>query len=714
MPRSRKQPPERTLKRLLLSGNTKAAEQLLQKLLQENPQHEWAGEELERLRTGQPLRVMEDAETRIRRQRTETLGSINELLRQNPENSLVSRNTEKLTELRDRLKRLLQNAERLQLPQIPTVAPLLAAISDELTKRRKRNIQRILPRLTVAALIIALAAGAWYHCRNRASAMEQELRSAVEQARWDKVNATVKVVDTAFYRLINPDMESAIQEANQWITSTHNRRERIERQLAHIENNGVRVSALALTDRGMIERDLQALPSELSAPLNKRWQALCSVEKRELQQQKTAFIQQLQAPLPQPPTYTGEPDTDLAIVQQQMDDFNSRLWQFENAPVSYKLSPQLISPVKERLQQLHKCAEEIRAYRLLTADMKRWRTYGQHLAKLQEYSPSVYTPAIAYLRISPFLPPEENVKNALQAAGYKVIDKARQAAAVQTLLKGGPTFTPAYPATIEQIHLVEDLFTAPSLYRRIYEIARTNGETGYTEKAPGVDVGDNRIYFKRSDLDPVLNIDNREVCWEGIDNVSIRTLDAGTLMRSLKLQKENFFLTANIAQLLTQTLNFSHKECPALAQAYVYYTLLSLLDIHQHPQMTGVRYSPTMRRHAAEFTRLAKQLGLKLKHPGGWLGNTPAGNKAEQAFRDWFATHRGADYAAEIKQNFGPLVRVGLQYCGYISTDGKAVLFRQLDADTPIWYMTDEGFKSTPCNTVPQNACPFSPVFSAL
>ncbi|MBQ8478951.1 MAG: hypothetical protein IJ503_01040, partial [Akkermansia sp.] len=73
-----------------------------------------------------------------------------------------------------------------------------------------------------------------------------------------------------------------------------------------------------------------------------------------------------------------------------------------------------------------------------------------------------------------------------------------------------------------------------------------------------------------------------------------------------------------------------------------------------------------------------------------------------------------ADYAAEIKQNFGPLVRVGLQYCGYISTDGKAVLFRQLDADTPIWYMTDEGFKSTPCNTVPQNACPFSPVFSAL
>lgn len=714
MPRSRKQPPERTLKRLLLSGNTTAAEKLLQQLLQENPQHEWAGDELARLRAGEQLRVMEDNETRHKRRSAETMGAISELLRQTPENSLSARNADELAELRDKLKQLQQEAERLKLPDIPSTGPLLQAISTELTKHRIRTVKRIMPRLAVAALIMALTAAGWYLCRNRASTMEQELRAAVEQARWDKVNATVKVVDTGFYRLINPDIESAIQEANQWITTTHNRRERIERQLSHIENNGVRVAAMALTDRGMIERDLEALPRELSAPLSKRWQALCSVEERELQRQKAEFVQQLQVPLPPPPTYTGEPDTDLAIVQQQIEDFNSRLWQFENAPVSYKLSPQLISPVKERLQQLRKCADEIRAYRLLTADMKRWRTYGQHRAAMQKYSPAVYTPAITHMSISPFLPPEENVKNALQAAGYKVIDKARQAAAVQTLLKGGPTFTPAYPATIEQIHLVEDLFTAPSLYRRIYEIARTNGETGYTEKAPGVDVGDNRIYFKRSDLDPVLNIDNREVCWEGIDNVSIRTLDAGTLMRSLKLQKENFFLTANIAQLLTQTLNFSHKECPALAQAYVYYTLLSLLDIHQHPQMTGVRYSPTMRRHAAEFTRLAKRLGLKLNYPGGWLGNTPAGNKAEQEFRDWFAAHRGADYAAEIKQNFGPLVRVGLQYCGYISTDGKAVLFRQLDADTPIWYMTDEGFKSTPCNTVPQNAYPFSPVFSAL
>lgn len=714
MPRSRKQPPERTLKRLLLSGNSTAAEQLLQQLLQENPQHEWAGDELARLRAGEPLRVMENAETRHKRRSSETMGAITDLLRQTPETSLSARNADELAELRDKLKRLMQEAERLKLPDIPSTASLLQAISTELSKHRKRTMQRIMPRLAVATLLIALAAGGWYLCRSRASSLEQELRAAVEQARWDKVNATVKVVDTAFYRLINPDMESAIQAANHWMTTTHNRRERIERQLSHIENNGVRVAAMALTDRGMIERDLEALPQELSTPLTKRWQALCSVEDRELQRQKAEFVQQLQAPLPPPPTYTGEPDADLAIVQQQIDDFNSRLWQFENAPVSYKLSPQLISPVKERLQQLRKCADEIRAYRLLAADMKRWRTYGQHRAAIQEYTPSVYTPAVTHMRIAPFLPPEENVKNALQAAGYKVIDKARQAAAVQTLLKGGPTFTPAYPATIEQIHLVEDLFTAPSLYRRIYEISRTNGETAYTEKSPRVDVGDNRIYFTRSDLDPVLNIHNRKVCWEDIDRVSMRTLDAGTLMRNLKLQKEDFFLRTNIAQLLTKVLNFEHEACPALAQAYVYYTLLSLLDMHQHPQMTGVRYSPTMRRHAAEFTRLARQLGLKLRHPGAWLGNTPAGNKAEQAFRDWFAAHRGADYNAEIKQHFGPLVRVGLQYCGYISTDGKAVLFRQLDTDTPIWYMTDEGFKSTPCNTAPQNASPFSPVFSAL
>ena len=714
MARSRKQSPERTLKRLLLSGNTAAAEKLLQQLLQDNPQHEWAADELERLRAGKQLRVMEDAETRHRRLCAETLGAINKLLKLHPDSSLTSRTADELKELRDKLKQLLKDAERLKLQDIPSTTPLLLAINAELTKHRKRNMKRLMPRIAVVALLVALASGGWYHCRNRAGDMEQELRTAVELARWEKVNATVKVVDTSFYRLINPGIETAIQLANQWITTTHNRKERIERQLTHIENNGIRVSAMALTDRGLIERDLEALPSELSAPLNKRWQALCSVEEQELQQQKAEFLQQLQAPLPPPPTYTSDTESDLASVQQQIDDFNLRLWQFENAPVSYKLPPQLISPVKERLQQLRRCEDEIRAYRLLVAGMKRCRTYSQHRTALQEYAPSVYTPAVNLMRISPYLPPEENVKSALQAAGYKVIDKARQAAAVQTLLKGGPTFTPAYPATIEQIHLVENLFTAPSLYRRIYEITRSNGETGYTEKVPKVDVGDNRIYFTRSDLDPELNINNRKVCWEDIDRVSIHTLDAGHLMRSLKLQKEDFFLKANIAQLLTQVLNFRHAECPALAQAYVYYTLLSLLDIHQHPQMTGVRYSPTMRRHASEFTSLAKQLGLKLSHPGGWLGNTPTGNKAEQAFRDWFAGHRGTDYCNEIKQNFGPLVRVGLQYCGYINTEGKAVIFRQLDADTPIWYMTDDGFESTAYGTEPQNASPFSPIFSAL
>ncbi len=714
MARSRKQSPERTLKRLLLSGNTSAAEKLLLRMLQENPQHEWAGAELERLRSGKQLRVMEDAETRHRRHCAETLGAITELLRQNPESSLSSQSVEELAELRDRIKQSLQDAKRLKLQQVPSTTPLLQAIGAELAKRRKRNLKQQMPRLAVAALLLALTVGGWYLCRNRAGAMEQELRTAVEQTRWEKVNATVKVVDTTFYRLINPNMESAIQLANQWMTTTHNRRERIERQLTHIENNGIRISTMALTDRGMIERELASLPRELSSPLSKRWQALCATEEQELQQQKAEFMQQLQATLPPPPTYSGETDSDLAIVQQQIDDFNSRLWQFENAPVSYKLSPQLISPVKERLQQLRQCADEIRAFRMLVAGMKLCRTYSQHRTALQEYTPSVYTPAVTYMYISPFLPPEENVKNALQSAGYKVIDKAKQAAAVQTLLKGGPTFTPAYPATIEQIHLVEDLFTAPSLYRRIYEITCTGGETAYTEKAPKVVTDDNRIYFTRSDLDPVLNLNNREGCWEDLDRISIRTLDAGTLMRSLKLQREDFFLRVNIAQILTQVLNFKHADCPALAQAYVYYTLLSLLDMHSHPQMTGVRYSPTMRRHAAEFTRLAKQLGLKLNYPGGWLGNTPTGNKAEQAFREWFASHRGVDYSNEIKENFGPLVRMGLQYCGYINTEGQAVIFRQLDADTAIWYMTDDGFKSTTFDTAPQNAAPFSPIFSAL
>lgn len=588
-------------------------------------------------------------------------------------------------------------------------------------KKRKMHRQgfplgiqrRTVIKIGVLLLVTLLLCGGGVLCRKRATNLESELLKAIELNHPDRVQSIKRVLDTPFYRLVAPQVQGSIELANRKLTYLQASCNRLHQRLSNIENGG-RVSALTIAERAGIERELSSLPPKMGTPLSKRWQALCNREQQVLQEQKQNFINHLQRPLPAMPPLTGSPEQDLAVCRKQLEEIRPRLSEFYTAPKSFNLSQQLIEPVIKQSRELQATTAAISSYMLFCDEIQRVRSYQRHIEAVRRCNAAAYEPAAKLLSLAPLLPPENEVKSALQKVGYLTTNEQQQLAAAQTLLKGGPTFTAEYPAVAEQAHMVENLFTAPSLYTKLYQTTTTYGVTAYSEIKPRFDYDDNRVYLTRSHLDPLQNLENRRVRLDDIDRVSIKVIDASLLMKHINISKKTFFLKANVANLLTQVLNFRHNDCPALAQAYVYYTLLRLIDNHQHTHMTGVRHCPTLREHAINFIQLVRRHNLDLSIPGAWLNNSPAIQKAENDFRAWFTTQAGADYTAEIKSNFGTLGRVGLQYSGYINATGSPVLFRELPPGTTVWYMTADGFRAGAIGSPLEQSLPYSPIFNAL
>jgi hypothetical protein len=87
---------------------------------------------------------------------------------------------------------------------------------------------------------------------------------------------------------------------------------------------------------------------------------------------------------------------------------------------------------------------------------------------------------------------------------------------------------------------------------------------------------------------------------------------------------------------------------------------------------------------------------------------------AEQEFEAWFRANRGTDYVREIRQNFGPLIKVGVRFSGYINEQGQPVIFRNLHPDTAIWYLSEShGVIATRVDAAPEAPVPLSPIFTA-
>ena len=707
----RDQSQQRTLRRYALAGNMKAVRRILQQRLDENPEDTEAREELERLDKGQPLRILESAKKRRSREATEADTELNRILLKYPEDTLSTVDTEKLQCIR---KFAEEKTAIIRLAGLRETGIQLQYISALVRECRRRGVGR-LRRGSVWALGIvggaALLVGIGLLCHKRAHSLEQELREALGGSSAEKVQNTLRVADTSINRLFCPNLEDSIQDANAWLADIGRRRRDVEKHIQRIEKGHGSISGMRLSLRAEIERTLAALPVDYR-PLTQRWNKLCDRESAVLEQQKAELVHELLKPLPPMPAFTGNTEADAAALRRHRVALRVRVARYREAPASYKLSPELEAPMLKQLNRVKETLREVEELESLLTRLRHIRTYEQYRKTLQDIKPTHYTPAAELLKVIDLLPGEENVLS-LMRDPKRQRDEQETAAAIETLLKNGPTFTKAYPATMEQTMLMEEVFKAPSLERLLIEATNADGSRCIIEKRPTVD-NQFRAYLVRSDLDPEATTTNRNVCWEDARNVLLRTIDARPLVEELQLKKSDFFRDVNLSQLLTKALNFHHKYCPALAQALVYHRLLLLISKHPSPMMTGKLYSPTMRLHAASFQKvMARHPHLNLVS-GCWLENSPHIDAAEKEFAAWFRHNRGADYQKEIRTEFGSLMKVGVKFCGYIDAQGEPLVFRNLEDKDTIWYLSENGLQASPLQEAAGNAVPLSPIFTAV
>lgn len=699
-------PLRRKLRRYAVAGNMQAAEALLVQHLEAHPEDEEAAQELERLRKGLPLLATETAAQRRERESREACDRIMALISAYPENRLQSVPTQQLEKNQQTLSCSLRAMGDQELPALRSYR---ATLRKELRRRGMGKARRACLWLGGVAAVGAVLTGIGFLTYRRACSLEEELRSAIQVDTAERVETVLPIANTSINRLFCPQLENTVKTANLHLTSIRQLRNRLEKHIRRIESGRGTISAMRLSLRAEIEQGLSSRPRDYE-DLSKRWTILCKREHAQLEEQRARLHQRLLEPLPPLPPFVGTPEQDTAALREHRTEITKRSLLYRHAAASYKFPPELHAPIEERLELIDTCLREIANYQDFLKRLRRARTYKQFRDALQALAPTRYEPALSYTRIRTLLPEEDDIKSLMQDPESK-IDDAETAAAVQTLLHKGPTFTPAYPATQAQVILMDDLFTAPSLRRVIYEVTNSSGDVCYTEVPPSIDK-DHRVHIKRSDLDPAATPTNRHVCWDDASNVWRRTIDARALVKTARLEKADFFRECNIPELLTAVLNMESSTCPALAAACVYHRLLLLMSLHEHRLLTGARYSPTLRRHATSFRKLIQRHNIEMR-PGCWLGRSRQMELAEADFEAWFRNNRGADYLREMQQNFGPLMSVGVDFSGYVNEAGKAAIFRELAPETTIWYITEDGLTAVPVSEQPEGAIPFSPIFTA-
>ena len=147
-----------------------------------------------------------------------------------------------------------------------------------------------------------------------------------------------------------------------------------------------------------------------------------------------------------------------------------------------------------------------------------------------------------------------------------------------------------------------------------------------------------------------------------------------------------------------------------LAQAYVYHTLMELVENNQEPLRTGIITSASMKEDFDSFNKVLKKSGISLVS-GCWLNNSPQVEKAEQLFSEWFKTHRGKNYADEAAHGFTKRFAVQSQFCGYVNESGNLVPCQRIkNKPSQFWYTDKEGILRSSSGKL-EGAMPFSPVF---
>lgn len=709
MRRQRKTPQQAKLQRLARAGKREEARAYLEELLQVNPLDKWAREELYHLLHGELFSFekeeLEQHHHRAMRSR-KRLAQLLEEYHREPELilSLPPRKLrKKYKELKSLQQQLSHSADAAEWRQMEQYRNAL---------QRRLGQKGLVSRMLRPALLVLLLLGglcsAGFFLQKKAVHAADVLAATRKEALWGQAENRLHAYDTGLNRLFCSRTHEEAQKLRNRLQSIQEKCTQLDLLLRQAERRE-HADGVSLGTRAQIER-LRQMVGEYRPELNARWQKICTIEQENMLRQKEEALAQLQKPF-SPIVFQGKPEEDISELQARAGEVSRLLELYADARDAYGIAEKHLIPLRKEEQQV---ARSLRSAENMLKGMRLFpsaHTYAQYREMLLGIQAEHYPPAAEWLKIRNVLPNADEVQNGMRVYRRDLTPEQLEDATACLLGKKG-TFPGAFPATRQQLQLLDELFSNPALRRPIFELTNAEGEVCYADESPVV--RNKRVVFLRSGLDPGKSMSHqRKVEWQDPHHVWSRKIDTTPLHKIAILDnKPRFLMSASIPAVLTNVLNLESEDCPALAKAYVYSTLARVLELHSWKTISGMHYAPTLKTHIESFRRLQQEWMKVPLHGTCWISPAQDTKEAEEAYSRWFRQHAGADYAKEMAHNFQQVLNITPRYCGYVNEKGQPILYRTMEEGTLLWYVGQDMLTAIPYGEPTERVLLFSPIFS--
>lgn len=582
----------------------------------------------------------------------------------------------------------------------PHVHPLRLAARTELRRRCRPVLLRGLA-LVSAALSTAALYGIYFHLQERAEHAADAMTAALNSGSVHAEQQALLLHDAGIHRLFSRRVGFSADALRQRLQAQQTRREELEVLLDELETGDKRVSDLPLHTRATAELTLSE-QGDAGGKLKQRWERCCEQDAQALREQKARMMEQLLAPIPPLPTMVERPAADMDALQTYLGQLRKRRELQEEAEEAYEIPDTAAIGLQQAEADAQELLQEVSRYRDLLALLPSAHSYDFFRSLLGKKPFRCYAPGCRVTERLPRLPEEATILAAMQAYGHG----NKESDTVARLLQGSPTFHADNAATQEQLHIMDELFSNRALQQRLWEISAPGKPVVFTAEEPQLR-GDS-VRIRRSGMDPQKRVSDAEyLTWDKPESVWKRCIDTRPLAEAALLERETFFTNACLPAVLTAVLNVPAPCAPALARAYVYGTLLQVLEQMGDSETVGLRHSPSLQAHIADFRRLKASLGIRLDGVC-WLRTDTATRSAEERCAEWFSKRAGKDYAGEIRRTLTAYLQVEPLYCGYVNDAGAPVFCIPPAEGENVWFVRADGVTY---GTSVDSALPFTPLF---
>ena len=574
--------------------------------------------------------------------------------------------------------------------------------------QRREKLAHALFCTAAILLLLSLVGLLVYTQRNNVVWAAEELQHARQSEIEETLAQKLEKRPSAITRLLAPEYSQQYSEAQQWLQHEHEERLLISSLLEKLSQHPENWSQISTEEHTRL-RGMRHKRDPQWEPLRQRWQRLGALRAESLKALRGQALQQVQKPW-QASRLTGNIKHDESLLFEEKAQIQNRWERDMRLIAEHQLPERDLNRIERRKSEIDKLLRDITALQPLSEQLQTARNYMVHRAILCQVNGNNY-PLNRNLRtMAAALPAQQNIAQLMHSSAQQKSSNLL-AATRQTHLEGGPSFTPHMPANLQQIAIMEKIFSCETLNSPCVLIHDSfNNRSWLSKQWPTQKEESLQFTLHESDPQHADDADNsRSINMHA--GIHISRIDGRPLLQALQLTRAQFFIHTRLSDTLQQLITFNNEQTPSLAKAYVLQQLFELMRAHAHPSIMGYPFSPLLQEDMKSFAALRTRCGIKLNEEC-WLNSTAPYQAAEQAFARWFAARIHRNYSVDIAQQLRALQLRVPRYIGFADAAGQAVLFEAQAPEREIWYLSrhKNALSVTPLQKA-DDIVPFSPIF---